>query len=150
MATKTSKRARSTLRSSTEELKRVLAERERLARKTEKADRRIAQIAESILVRTDKIMRDPKSREITRKHTTEKGKTEGLTSAIRSILKRSEWLSPPQVREELKKEGIDLSDGKQLIKIHVVLKRLVEKGEVEMAPTGSHKNIYKWRRRIGA
>ena len=135
---KKSSSPRPSLRDSRAELNRLLAEREEIVKKTKQLDQRIAEVVENVLAARHDDVSVAEGRK--------RGRTEGLTDAIRSILRRSKWLSPPQIRDGLKKEGINLSDRKPLIKVHVVLKRLVEKGEVEMVSRGPYKKLFQWKK----
>lgn len=141
MGTKSSKKKPSRealLRDSRVELKRLLAEREWIVKKTKEVDQQIVEAVANVLAVGDNDLSVAEERN--------RGRTEGLTNSIRSILRRSKWLSPPQIRDAMRREGISLSDGKPLIKVHVILKRLVEKGEVEMVSRGPHKKLFQWKR----
>src|SRR5438105_58508 len=107
MGTKDSKEKRSRealLRDSRVELKRLLAERELIIKKTKEVDQRIVEAVVNVLAVGDGGLSVAEERN--------RGRTEGLTNSIRSILRRSKWLSPPQIRDALRREGINLSDGK--------------------------------------
>jgi hypothetical protein len=71
----------------------------------------------------------------------------GFTEAVRKILEgnATEYLTPVQVRNELRRKGFDLSKyTNPLASIHTILKRLQDGGKVAVI-TREGKTLYKWR-----
>ncbi len=69
----------------------------------------------------------------------------GLTASIGSILKRSDWLTPMEIRDELKKAGIDAGAYQNMLaEVHTILKRLVASGKVEVNAK-PRKPVYRWK-----
>src|SRR5260370_41928560 len=100
------KTRKGSLRDSRVELKRLLAERERIVKKTREVDQRIVEVVANVLAAGNP--------GLTVAERPERGRTEGLTNAMRNILRRSKWLSPPQILDALRKEGMNLSGGKPI------------------------------------
>ena len=70
---------------------------------------------------------------------------EGLTALIRKVLRRSEWLSPINIRDALSDEGVDLYKYSNLLaEIHVILRRLEKSALVEVDKRVPRRSLYRW------
>jgi hypothetical protein len=73
-------------------------------------------------------------------------KREGLTDAVRSILKTSdEVFTPTQVRDELRRSGFDVDRYENpLAAIHTTLKRIASRGEATIVMQAAEARAYRW------
>lgn len=74
----------------------------------------------------------------------------GITEGIRDILRAAypKYLSPVEIKEQLKKKGQDLSGHKNVMaSVHSTLKRMLENKELRTSEDGL---TYAWRRRRNA
>ena len=76
---------------------------------------------------------------------------EGLTALIRKVLKRSDWVSPTDIRDALSDEGVDPDVYSNLLaEVHVILRRLGESAAVEVDRSVPRRSLYRWRGSLGA
>lgn len=109
------------------ELPRLISERERI-------DARILLVRQGIAT-MEGLVSAPDSRQSAKK---------GLTNSVRDIMRGSDWLAPPQILEALRKQGIEVGDNKNiLVEVHMILKRLLKSGEVELDGTKFRKPVYR-------
>jgi hypothetical protein len=70
---------------------------------------------------------------------------EGLTALIRKVLKRSDWLSPTDIRDALSEEGVDVKVYSNILaEVHVILRRLEESAAVEVDRSMPRRSLYRW------
>jgi len=111
-----------------DELAELLAQRKRL-------DNRIGLVRDGITVMT-RLVQDTDSSSRPRK--------KGLTGLVRQVMKGSDWLSAGQIRDALKKEGLDIAAYKNIFaEINMILKRLGKSGEIEVDDTKSLRPVYR-------
>lgn len=74
------------------------------------------------------------------------GPEAGITDAVRAVLKSdpSRLYSAPEVRDELLKRGVQLTQQNPMATIHQVLSRLVSKGVAKIYPLEPGRNHFQW------
>ena len=72
----------------------------------------------------------------------------GLTDSVRTVMKGSAWLTPKEIREALKQQGINVAAYSNIFaEIHVILTRLLKSAEVEVDNTS--KPLYRGSKKGG-
>jgi hypothetical protein len=119
-------------------------ELEALLEQQEKTEKRIMQVKQSIVAIAPLAEEDDFVKQMAAVITTQMG----ITDSCRETLKTAgRPLTPIQVREELKKSGMDIKGYTNILaSIHSVLKRLLESGEAKSGTNAEGDTTYEWKR----